>query len=109
MVTATLSLCSAFTHPKCTHTAVNTQPKQWVAIYAAAPGKQLGVRCLAQGQVSRGIEGGESTGHSIPPSAIPAGPKLKLATFGLRVQPVQCFPSNSHTITNQCDYFDGTL
>ncbi len=46
----------AFTHPKCTHTAmnththtVNTHPEQWAAIYAAANGEQLGVRCLAQG------------------------------------------------------------
>ncbi len=29
------------------------------AIYAAAPGEQLGVWCLAQGHLSRGIEGGE--------------------------------------------------
>ncbi len=46
------------THPKCTHT-VNTHPaEQWAAIYSAAPGEQLGVRCLAQGHLSRGIEGG---------------------------------------------------
>ncbi len=42
------NLCSAFTHPKCTHT-VNTHPEQWAAIYAAAPGEQLRVWCLAQG------------------------------------------------------------
>ncbi len=52
------------THPKCTHTAVNTHtvnthPEQWAAISAAAPGEQLGVLCLAQGHLSRGIEGGE--------------------------------------------------
>ncbi len=41
------------THPKCTHKhssehthTLNTHPEQWAAIYAA-PGKQLGVRCLA--------------------------------------------------------------
>ncbi len=28
-------------------------------MYTAAPGEQLGVRCLAQGHLSRGIEGGE--------------------------------------------------
>ncbi len=50
------------THPKWTH----TQREQWVAIYAAAPGEQLGVWCLAQGHLSRGIEGGESAGHSLP-------------------------------------------
>ncbi len=48
------------THPKCTHTAVNTHthththtvnthPEQWAAIYAAAPGEQLGVRALLKG------------------------------------------------------------
>ncbi len=49
-----------------THTAVNTHPEQWAAIYAAAPGGQLGVRCLAQGHLSHGVEGGESTGYSLP-------------------------------------------
>ncbi len=65
MVTHTRNLCSAF-DPSKVHThssehthAVNTQPEQWAAIYAAAPGEQLGVRCLAQGHLSRGIEGGE--------------------------------------------------
>ncbi len=48
-----------------THT-VNTHPKQWAAIYAAAPGEQLGVRSLVQGHLSRGIEGGESAGYSLP-------------------------------------------
>ncbi len=68
-----------------THT-VNTHPEQWAAIYSAAPGEQLGVRCLAQGHLSRGIEGGESAGHSLPPPTIPAGPRLELTTFGLRVR-----------------------
>ncbi len=41
-----LRICALhLTHPKCTHTAVNTHPEQWAAIYAAAPGEQLGVRC----------------------------------------------------------------
>ncbi len=31
-----------------------------------APGEQLVVRCLAQGHLSRGIEGGESAGYSLP-------------------------------------------
>ncbi len=52
------NLCSAFNPLKCTHTVVNTHPEQWAA-NAAAPGEQLGVRCLAQGHLSRGIEGGE--------------------------------------------------
>ncbi len=45
---------------------MNTHPEQWAAIYAAAPGEQLGVRCLAQGNLSRGIEGEESAGYSLP-------------------------------------------
>ncbi len=64
-------------HPKCTHTAVNTHPKQWAAIYAVVPREQLGVRCLAQGHLSRGIEGGESAGYSLPPPTIPASPRLE--------------------------------
>ncbi len=32
---------------------------QWAAIFAAAPGEQLGVQCLAQGShLSHGTEGG---------------------------------------------------
>ncbi len=59
---------SAHTHSsEHTHT-VNTHPEQWAAIYAAAPGEQLGVRCLAQGHLSRGIEGEESAVHSLPPT-----------------------------------------
>ncbi len=40
---------------------------QWAA-NASAPGEQLGVRCLAQGQLSRGVEGGERAGYSFPPT-----------------------------------------
>ncbi len=67
-----------------THT-VNTHPEQWAAIYAAAPGEQLGVRCLAQGHLSHGIEGGESAVHSLPPPTIPAGPETQTRNLGLRV------------------------
>ncbi len=87
MVTNIWNSCSAFTHPSAhtqqwTHT-VNTQPEQWAAIYAA--GAQGEVRCLAQGHLSHGIEGGESAAHSFPPPTIPAGPRLELATFQLWV------------------------
>ncbi len=68
-----VNLCSVFNPSKCTHRSehththrVNTHPEQWAAFYAAAPGEQLGVRCLAQGShFSRGIEGGESAGYSL--------------------------------------------
>ncbi len=54
-----LGICALhLTHPKCTHTAVNTHsntvnthPEQWAAIYAAVPGKQSGVQCPAQGHL----------------------------------------------------------
>ncbi len=67
------------------HTAVNTHPEQWAAIYAAAPGEQLGVQCLAQGHLSRGIEGGESAVHSLPHLQFLPDLRLELATFRLRV------------------------
>ncbi len=72
-------LCIA--HTQWTH----THPEQCAAIYAAAPGEQLGVRWLAQGHLSRGIEGGESAVHSLPSPTIPAGPRLELTTFDLWV------------------------
>ncbi len=91
MVTHTQNLCSGF-YPSKVHThssehihTVNTHLEQWAAIYAA-PGEQLGVRCLAQVHLSRGIEGGEGAVHSLPPPTIPAGPRLELATFRLRVR-----------------------
>ncbi len=47
-----LRICTLqLTHPKCTHTAVNTHPEQWAAIYAVVPREQLGVRCFAQGHL----------------------------------------------------------
>ncbi len=58
---------------------MNTHPEQWVAIYAAAPGEQLRVWCLAQGHLSRDIEGEESAVHSLPPPTIPAGPQTRPA------------------------------
>ncbi len=89
MVTYTRNSCSAFTHPiahaHCEHThTVNTYPKQWAAIYAAAPGEQLGVRCLAclaQGHLVLVLKV-----HSHPPPTIPTGPRLELATFRLGVR-----------------------
>ncbi len=45
---------------------MNTHLEQWAAIYAVAPGEQLGVQYLAQGHLSRGIEGRGSAVHSLP-------------------------------------------
>ncbi len=62
------------THPEqWTHT-VNTHPEQWAAVYAVVPGEQLWVRCLAQGHLRRGIEGGERVLyiHSLHLQVLPA-------------------------------------
>ncbi len=86
VVTHTLQSCSAFNQSKVhTHT-MNTHLEQSAAIYAAVSGEKLWVQCLAQGHLSRGIESGESAGHSLPPPSIPAGLRLELATFRFRVQ-----------------------
>ncbi len=91
MVTHTLNSCSAFNPSKVhthssehTHT-LNTHPERWVAFYAAAPGEQLWV--LAQGHLSRGIEGRESAVHSLPPPTIPAGPRLELSITSPTIKP----------------------
>ncbi len=73
------------THTHREHTHTHTHPEQWAAINAVASGEQLGVQCLAQGHLSRGIEGGESAVYSLPPPTIPAGPRLELTTFRFRV------------------------
>ncbi len=39
-----------------THNSENTHPEQWAAIYVAATREKLGVRCLAQEHLGRGIE-----------------------------------------------------
>ncbi len=75
MVTHTRNLCSAFNQSKVhTHSIEHTPG---APIYAVAPGEQLGVRCLAQGHLSRGIKGGESAVHSLPPPTIPARPETR--------------------------------
>ncbi len=46
----------------------------WGSVFevGCGAGEQLGVRCLAQGShLSRGIEGGESAGYSLPPDYNP--------------------------------------
>ncbi len=74
---------------KCTHIAVNTHtvnshPEQWAAIYAAAHGEQLGVRCLAQGHLVVVLKVERvlyiHSPHP-PPMTIPAGTRFKLANL----------------------------
>ncbi len=90
MVTHTRNLCSAFNPSKCIHTVVNIHPEQWAA-NAAAPREQLGVRYLAQGShLSRGIQGEESAGYSLPPPTIPARPETR--THDLRVTSPTLYP-----------------
>ncbi len=72
----TRNLCSAFS-PSKVHT--HTHLEQWAAIYVAMPREQLKVRYLAQGHLSRGIEGGGGEAvHSLPPPTIPAGLQVLL-------------------------------
>ncbi len=84
MIRPILGICALhLTHPKCTRTAVNTHTHT----HREHTPEQLGDR--AQGHLSRGIEGGESAVHALPPPpppTIPADPRLELATFGLQVR-----------------------
>ncbi len=104
MMTHTRNWCSAFNPSKCTHTQqwVVNKHTLWTHTRSSGqpllqrPGEQLGVRCLAQGHLSHGIEGGESAVHSQSPPTIPAG---------VRIEPANQRPSgykpNSLTIRPQ--------
>ncbi len=93
MVSHTWNLCFAFNPSKCTHTqqwevnkhththTVNTHPEQWAA-NAAAPGEQLGVRCLAQGSHPWYWRWRERSPHLESLLDL----RLKPATFRLQVQ-----------------------
>ncbi len=78
MVTHTRNWSSAFNPSKCTHTAVSSEhTPRAVGSHCSSAREQLGVRCLAQGHLSHGIEGGESAVHSQSPPSIPAGPEIR--------------------------------
>ncbi len=87
MVTHTQNLCSVF-NPSIEHT------QQWTHTRSSGqpfmlqrPLEQLGVRCLVQEHLSRGIDGGESTGYSLSPhQQTPAVLRFESATFQLRVR-----------------------
>ncbi len=70
----------------CTHTAVSSEQTHTHGAVgshiAAAPGKQLGDRCLAQGS--------HRVGHSLPPPIIPAGPETR--THDLWVTSLTLYP-----------------
>ncbi len=55
------------------------------AASAAAPGEQLGVRCLAQGShLSHGIEGGENARYSLPHQQFLPEPRFEPTTSGYK-------------------------
>ncbi len=66
-----------------THSSEHTHPEQRADIYAAAPGEQLVVRCLAQGHLVVVLR---ERRLFTPPPTIPACLRLELAAFGLRVR-----------------------
>ncbi len=49
------------------------------------PGSSWGIRCLAQGHLSHGIEGGESAGYSLPHQQSLPDLRFEPTTFGLQV------------------------
>ncbi len=81
MVTHTRNLCSAFNPSKVhTHSSEHTHTP-WTHtrsshLCCGARGA-VGDSVLAQGHLSRGIEGEESAVHSLPPPTIPARPETR--------------------------------
>ncbi len=83
MMTHTRNLCSAFNSSKCTH--LNTPRAEGHIV--APPGKQLGVRYLAQGShLSRGIKGGRERWLFTPHQQFLPVQILEPTTFRLQVQ-----------------------
>ncbi len=60
-------------------------PKHLVKILKTTQGA-VGGSVLAQGHLSRGIEGGESAGYSLPHQQSLPDPRFEPTTFGLQVQ-----------------------
>ncbi len=79
MVTHTWNLCSAINPSKVhTHSSEHAHTPWTHTRSSGQPGEQLGVWCLAQGHLCRGIEFGESAIYSLPPTTIPASLRLEL-------------------------------
>ncbi len=87
MVTHTRNLWSAFTRA---HTRMHARTRSsGQPFMLLRPGSSWGVRCLAQAHLSHGIEGGESTVHSLPPPTIPAETQTrKLSITSLTLSPL---------------------
>ncbi len=100
-----LGICALhLTHPKCTHTAVNTHTH-----CEHTPGAVGGRLCCSTREVgglvpcsgshfSRGIEGGESAVHSLPPPTIRAGPETWTRNFWITIWLLTIRPRLSHLI-----------
>ncbi len=92
MVTHTPEFVLCITHPSAhtqssehTHTMNTTSVSSGQTINAEAPGEQLRGWCRVKRLPIHGIEGGRELLY-YPPPTIPAGPRLELATFGLRIR-----------------------
>ncbi len=104
-------LCALhLTHPKCTHTAVNTHTHTHTpGTHTRSSGQPFMLRrkrsswgfggALLKG-TSSCIEGGESAVQSLPPHTIPAGPRLELTSFGLLVRLSNIRPWLPHYFSN---------
>ncbi len=90
MATHTLNLCSAFNPSKCTHTAVSSEQTHththtlWTHTWFSGqpfmlrrPGSSWEFGALLKGLTSVVVLTVESTGHSLPPLTIPAGPETR--------------------------------
>ncbi len=92
MLTHTRNSCSAFTHPKCTHTAVNTHTP-WTHTWSSGqpfmlrcPGSSCGFGALLKGTSVVVLKVERALDIHSPPPTIPAMLRLKLASFGLQVR-----------------------
>ncbi len=75
------------THPKCTHTAVNTHTRSSGQPFMLwRPGSSWGFGALLKGTSVVILKVERALFIHSPPPTIPAGPRLELATFGLRVR-----------------------
>ncbi len=86
------------THTMNTHHE-HTHTEQW----AAAPGEQSGVRCLAQGShLSRGIEGGENTRYPLSHRQLLPDLRFEPTTSGYKADALSIRPLLPHKYNLGC-------